>query len=212
MKIKFGKDFPIYADKHNLNNQPVPLGPNNPDQRNMNQVIVQSNKITNKQAIEMVRKQTRDIVIKKYHEFNNKYKVRENRGELATISNIVKLKSGNSGNGNQNPMNDCLNFLRNLKPKLTNIENGLKQEIEECGSKNKTALEKCEEVIKIKDDEDMRLLMMKKATEDYIAFLKKAYEKRLVSFHDVVDQIRELSRQMFSIDYLRTQRKKENYF
>ena len=212
MKKRFVNSFPIYAEKQNANTQPIPPGPNNPDQRKMNQVIVESSKMTNKQAIEMLRKQTRDIVIKKYHEFNNKYKVRENRGELGTISNIVKLKSGNSGNGNQNPMNDSLNFLRNLKPKLTNIENGLKQEIEECGSKNKTALEKCEEVIKIKDDEDMRLLMMKKATEDYIAFLKKAYEKRLVSFHDVVDQIRELSRQMFSIDYLRTQRKKENYF
>ena len=80
----------------------------------MNQVIVESSKMTNKQAIEMLRKQTRDIVIKKYHEFNNKYKVRENRGELDTISNIVKLKSGNSGNGNQNPLNNSLNFLRNL--------------------------------------------------------------------------------------------------
>lgn len=214
MKIKFGKDFPIYQEKSNTNTQPIPPGPNNPDQKRMNQVIVQSSKITNKQAIEMLRKQTRDIVIKKYYEFNNKYKVRENRDELGTISNIVKLKAGNSGNQNQNqnPMNDSLNFLKNLKPRLTDIENGLKQEIEESGSKNKTVLEKCDEVIKIKDDEDMRLLMMKKAIEDYLAYLKKGFEKNLVSFRDMADKTRELSRQMFSIDYLRTQIKKEKYF
>ena len=211
MKIKFSNSFPIYAEKSNVNTQPVPPGPNNPDQKRMNQVIVESSKMTNKQAIEMLRNQTRDIVIKKYYEFNNKYKVRENHRELGTINNIVRLKSGNSGNGNQNPMNDSLNFLKNLKPRLIDIENGLKQEIEEYGSKPRTALEKCDEVIKIKDDEDMRLLMMKKAIEDYLVCLKKGFEKKLVSFQDMVNQTRELSRQMFSIDYLRTQRKKEGY-
>ena len=215
LKIKFSDSFPIYAEKANANNQlPPPPGPNNPDQKRMNQVIVESNKMTNKQAIEMLRKETRDIVLKKYREFNSNYKVRENYGELGTINNIIRLKAGNSGNGNgnQNPMNDSLIFLRNLKPRLTDIENGLKQEMEEYGSKNKTTLEKCDEVIKIKDDEDMRLLMMKKAIEDYLVCLKKGFERRLVSFHDMVNQTRELSRQMFSIDYLRTQRKKENYF
>ena len=108
-------------------------------------------------------------------------------------------------------MNDSLNFLKNLKQRLIDIENGLKQEIEEYGSKPRTALEKCDEVIKIKDDEDMRLLMMKKAIEDYLVCLKKGFEKKLVSFQDMVNQTRELSRQMFSIDYLRTQRKKEGY-
>jgi hypothetical protein len=211
MKIKFSNSFPIYAEKSNVNTQPVPPGPNNPDQKRMNQVIVESSKMTNKQAIEMLRNQTRDIVIKKYYEFNNKYKVRENHRELGTINNIVRLKSGNSGNGSQNPMNDSLNFLKNLKPRLIDIENGLKQEIEEYGSKPRTALEKCDEVIKIKDDEDMRLLMMKKAIEDYLVCLKKGFERKLVSFQDMVNQTRELSRQMFSIDYLRTQRKKEGY-
>ena len=36
----------------------------------------------------------------------------------------------------------------------------------------------------------------------------KGYEKKLVSFNDMVNQTRELSREIFSIDYLRTQRKK----
>ena len=212
LRIKFGKTFPIYLDKSNGSNQMIPFGPNNPDLRYMIQVIVESNKMTNRQALEMLRKQTRDIVLKKYYEFNNKYKVRENCNELGTINNIIRLKAGNSGNGNQNPMNNNLNFLKSLMPKLIDIENGLKQEIEGYGANNKTPLEKCDEVIKIKDDEDMRLLMMKKAIEDYLICLKKGFEKRLVSFQDMVEQTRELSRQLFSIDYLRTQRKKESYF
>ena len=71
-------------------------------------------------------------------------------------------------------------------------------------------LKKCDELIKIKDDEDMRLLIMKKVLEDYLVYLKKGYEKKLVSFNDMVNQTRELSREIFSIDYLRKQRK--NYY
>ena len=189
-----------------------PFSPANPDLRKANQVIVESNKMTNKQALNLAKQQTRDIVLKKYQEFKNKYKVTENYYELNTINNIVKLKAGNNANGNENPMIDSLNYLKGIKQKLIDIENGLNQEMQNCGSQKKTPLEKCDELIKIKDDEDMRLLMMKKAIEDYLVCLKKGFERRVVSFQDMVNQTRELSREIFSIDYLRTQRKNSNYF
>ena len=105
-------------------------------------------------------------------------------------------------------MIESRNVLNNIKQRLINIENDLNYEIQTIGNSNKTALEKCDELIKIKDDEDMRLLIMKKVLEDYLVYLKKGYEKKLVSFNDMVNQTRELSREIFSIDYLRTQRKK----
>ena len=212
LKKKFSKDFPIFLDKNSVNNQMPPFSPANPDLRKANQVIVESNKMTNKQALNLAKQQTRDIVLKKYQEFKNKYKVTENYYELNTINNIVKLKAGNNANGNENPMIDSLNYLKGIKQKLIDIENGLNQEMQNCGSQKKTPLEKCDELIKIKDDEDMRLLMMKKAIEDYLVCLKKGFERRVVSFQDMVNQTRELSREIFSIDYLRTQRKNSNYF
>jgi hypothetical protein len=212
LKKKFSKDFPIFLDKNSANNQMPPFSPANPDLRKANQVIVESNRMTNKQALNLAKQQTRDIVLKKYQEFKNKYKVTENYYELNTINNIVKLKAGNNANGNENPMIDSLNYLKGIKQKLIDIENGLNQEMQNCGSQKKTPLEKCDDLIKIKDDEDMRLLMMKKAIEDYLVCLKKGFERRVVSFQDMVNQTRELSREIFSIDYLRTQRKNSNYF
>ena len=210
LKIKFGKDFPIYSDKNSNSNQNPPFGPNNPDIRKMNEVIIESEKMTNKQVLELVRKQTKDIVLRKYYDTKEKYKLNENYKELRTINDIFKLKAGNSLNGNEHPMNESLNVLKNIKQRLSYIENGLNQEMQNYGV-NKTTLEKCDELIKIKDDEDMRLLMMKKTIEDYLAYLKKGYERKVVSFNDMVYQTRALSRELFTIDYLRSQRKFQNY-
>ena len=210
LKIKFGKDFPIYSDKNSNSNQNPPFGPNNPDIRKMNEVIIESEKMTNKQVLELVRKQTKDIVLRKYYDTKEKYKLNENYKELRTINDIFKLKAGNSLNGNEHPMNESLNVLKNIKQRLSYIENGLNQEMQNYGV-NKTTLEKCDELIKIKDDEDMRLLMMKKTIEDYLAYLKKGYERKVVSFNDMVYQTRALSRELFTIDYLRSQRKFQSY-
>jgi hypothetical protein len=212
LKEQFSKTFPIFQEKNNANNQIPPFSPANPDFRKANQVIVESNKMTNKQALNLAKQQTRDIVLKKYQEFKNRYKVSENYYELNTINNIVKLKAGNSSNGNENPLIESLNYLNGIKQKLIEIEKGLNQEIQNFGSQKKTPLEKCDDLIKIKDEEDMRLLTMKKAIEDYLVCLKKGFEKKLVSFQDMVNQTRELSRQMFSIDYLRAQRKNQMNF
>ena len=62
-------------------------------------------------------------------------------------------------------------------------------------------------MIKIKDDEDMKFLVMKKTIEDYLIYLKRGYERKLISFDVMVNQTRALSREIFTIDYLRTQRK-----
>ena len=210
LKKKFGNDFPIYSDKNSNSNQAPPFGPNNPDIRKMNEVIIESEKLTNKQVVELIRKQTRDIVLRKYNDTKGKYKLNENYKELKTINDIFKLKAGNSLNGNEHPMNESLNFLKNIKQKLSSIENGLNQEMQNYNN-NKTTLEKCDELIKIKDDEDMKLLMMKKTIEDYLAYLKKGYERKVVSFNDMVYQTRALSREMFTIDYLRAQRKFQTY-
>ena len=174
----------------------------------MTQVIVESDKMTKRQVLELVRKQVKDDIIRKYKEFNNKYQLSQSYNELKTINDITNLQAGNSLNGNKHPMIESRNVLNNIKQRLINIENDLNYEIQTIGNSNKTALEKCDELIKIKDDEDMRLLIMKKVLEDYLVYLKKGYEKKLVSFNDMVNQTRELSREIFSIDYLRTQRKK----
>ena len=206
LKIRFSKVFPIYSDK-TANNQIPSIGPNNPDFRKMNEIIVESDKMTNKQVYDLVKKQAKDAVISKYNKYKTQYKIDQKYKELKTINEIVRLKAGNSLNGNEHPMNESVNVLKNIKQRLIEIENDLNKEIENSKNINKTTLEKCDELIKVKDDEDMKFLVMKKTIEDYLIYLKRGYERKLISFDVMVNQTRALSREIFTIDYLRTQRK-----
>ena len=115
----------------------------------MNEVIVESDKMTNKQVYELIKKQAKDAVFSKYQQFNSKYKLSQNYKELKTINDITRLKAGNSLNGNEHPMNESLNRLKDIKRKLSDIEYNLNQEINNYGNINKTTLEKCEELIKV---------------------------------------------------------------
>ena len=207
LKYKFSNQFPIYANKSSNNQKKENFGPNNPELRKMSEVIVESEKMTNKQVYELIKKQARDAVLSKYNKFNSQYKLTQNYKELKTINDISRLKSGNSLNGNEHPMNKNLIVLKNIRQRLYDIENNLKQEIQNSGNSNKTVLDQCDELIKIKDDEDMKLIMMKKVIEEYLIYLKRGYERKIVSFDDMVNKTRALSRELFTIDYLRSQRK-----
>ena len=207
LKIQFSKIFPIYADKTDKSNQMPKFGPENPDFRTMNEVIVESETLTDKQVYELVKKQTKEAILNKYQKFKTQYRVAENYKELKTINDITKLKAGNALNGCEHPMVESLNKLKDIKYRLNGIEDRLNQEIKNTSNINKTPLEKCEDLIKIKDEEDLKLLVMKKTIEDLLIYLKKGYERKIVSFDDMVNQTRALSRELFSIDYLRSQRK-----
>ena len=209
IQSRFMQNFPIYLDKNSNQVQEV-FDKANPDFRRMSEVILKSDKMTDNQVLNLIRSQTKDFVKSKYNSFNSKYNIVKNHKELKTINDITRLMSGNKLNGNEHPMNESLNTLKNIKRQLTDIENNLMQEIQNSSNQNKTTLEKCEELIKVKDEEDMKYVMMKKTIEDYLAYLKKGYEKKLVSFDEMVSQTRALSREIFSIDYLRKQRKLYN--
>ena len=210
LKNRFSKVFPIYADKSNNSNQMITVCSAAPDFSKMNEIIVESDKMTNKQVYQLIKKQAKEAVLSKYNKFNTQYKLSQNYKELKVINDITKLKSGNSLNGNEHPMNESLILLKQLKQRLNDIENGLIQEINNSGNINKTTLEKCDDLVRIKDEEDMRLLLMKKTIEDLLIYLKRGYERKIVSFDDMVNQTRSLSRELFSIDYLRAQRKLNN--
>ena len=209
IQSSFAHNFPIFSDK-NSNQIHEIFCKANPDFKRMNEVIVKSEKITDKQVEDLVRNQAKECVKNKLNSFNSKYNIDKNYKELKTINDITKLNAGNSLNGNEHPMNESLNVLKGIKQQLADIENGLNKEIQYSSSQNKTTLEKCEELIKVNDGEDMKFVIMKKTIEDYLAYLKKGYEKKLVSFDEILSQTRALSREIFSIDYLRKQRKLYN--
>ena len=107
--------------------------------------------------------------------------------------------------------------LNNIQKKLNLMENRLIQENFIIKKNNeKIIFDKCNELIKIKNEKILEYNVKLKALEDYLVYLKKAYEKKRVSFKDMVQQTRLLSREIFNIEYLckkeiRKKYQKKNY-
>ena len=203
IRNEFNQDFPVYRDNKSTKRQIY--GKNNIDKNRVNEIIIKLDTFNDKQFLNYMRKQVKDVLRAKYYDFKEKYKVELNHKELKKMNDIAKMKAGKSDNNN--PMNQELEKLRSIKSQLNQIENNLQNQCEQMKNNNKNAFDKCEELIKIKDEKDMEYAVMKKTIEDYLVYLRKAYEKRIIDFHEMVDQTRLLSREIFSIDYLRKQRK-----
>ena len=208
---EFNSDFPIYKDNKDTRPEPEIIGRNNIDKKSYNEVIIVSDTFTDEQFMNFMKNQVKDILRAKMIDFSQKYKVEKNYADLQKMNEIAKINNvHNNSDISKNPMNVRLENLKNVKLKLNQMENRLEQEIQQCLNNTKTPLEKCNDFITIKDEKDMEYVVMKKTIEDYLVYLKKGYEKKVVSFNDMVNLTRNLSRELFSIDYLRKQRK--NYY
>ena len=54
----------------------------------------------------------------------------------------------------------------------------------------------------------MEYLIKIKVMEDYLVYLKKTYEKKIVSFNDMINLTRSFSRQIFNMNYMRSKFKR----
>ncbi len=211
----FNKDFPIY--KENKKNAPSYgaqdiYGKYNINKNTANEVIIESDSFTDEQFLNFIRTQVKDKVREKYDKFNKKFNFEQNHKELENLNGMLKMKSGsNNSNINNSPLVQEMEKLKQIKDDISSIENNLQQEIHHLQNENKSALEKCDELIKIRDQKDMEYVVMKKTIEDYLVFLKKGFEKKAVSLEDMINKTSSLSMELFSIDYLRKQRK-NNYY
>ena len=202
---EFNKEFPIYREKEGKEIERY--GINNINPKEVHEIILKSDNFTNKTFLQFMKKQVRDILEAKYYDFSQKFKIEENNKQLKAINNNLKIKSGKS-DIESNPMKQELEKLKKIKEQLEQIERNLQNECNQMNSQNRTAFDKCESIIKIKDGKDMEYAVMEKTIEDYLVYLRKGYEKKAINFYDTVNQTRMLSRELFSILYLRSQKKK----
>ena len=72
------------------------------------------------------------------------------------------------------------NRLIKIKAQLNDIERNINDEIIEIKeNNNKSILERTNEFIRINNEKKMKYIIMKKALEDYMAFLRKGFEKKI---------------------------------
>ena len=98
--------------------------------------------------------------------------------------------------------------LKNIKYKLQEIEKGVEQEYKNYQNNTKTFFDKCDEIVTLPNPKDMEYLIKIKVMEDYLVYLKKAYEKKIVSFNDMINLTRSFSRQIFNMNYMRSKFKR----
>ena len=195
--FSYNKNFQLYED-NNFNN-------NKNNQKN-NYYINNKRDFDDKSLIDFMRNQVKDTLRAKYMDFNEKYNLRKNYNELKTLNNSVQKKiEKNKSNPDGNQLEKEMGKLKKIKNKLNLIEKQLIQENKRTKNKSKSVLDKCDEYIKIKNERYLELTVMKKTIEDYLVYLRKGYEKKIVSFQDMIDKTRILSREIFNIDYLRKQ-------
>jgi hypothetical protein len=197
LKNQFNKTFPVY--RSTTTNLYVVPGKNNIDKNLLQQVIIKSEKFTDTQLLNFMRKQVKNIIKNKHSDLNNKYKTPQYYYDLRQM----KMELDSSSNYGNNPMSQQVESLKQIKEELNQIENSIQVDIQNIENANGNVLMQCDELVKVKNERDLEFLVKRKILEDYLVFLKKGYEKKVVSLDEMLEQTRTLSREIFAIDYLR---------
>ena len=93
--------------------------------------------------------------------------------------------------------------LMQIRANLNKIESSLKYEISEIKYNNckYNIFRKCQKCIKINNKRKMKYIVMKKTLEDNLLFLRKGFERNIISFEKMIEQNRVISREIFYINY-----------
>ena len=168
---------------------------------------------TDKTFLDFIRKQTKDIIQYNYMEFKDKHNFSENIKKLNTLKEGINQRL-NDGNiyGKNDQLKSRLQTLKNIKEKLEVIESNINQEINDLkNNDNKSFFDKFEENVNVKNQKDLEYLAKIKEMEDYLVYLKKGYERKIVSFEDMLNVTRGLSREIFNLNYMRSKIKSQAY-
>jgi len=205
IKNAFNTDFPNFSKKGVK--EPEIFGKNNINKKEVNEIIIKSDKFNDTQFLKFMKKQVKDIVKQEFDKYQKKCNINKDYQDLVTLNNRSKMKSGSTSDINSNPMYKYIEELKAIKQLLNQSEESLKSEIQNLSSSNKSCFEKIDQIITIKDEKYMEYAIKKKAIEDYLIYLKKGYEKKIITFNDMINLTRTMTREVFSLDYLMSQRK-----
>lgn len=226
----FKNDSKCFFDKSNANKIKIPKQPKNNSNHNQRIKDFKSNEKNNfdnikcvklneekkvpffddKSFLEYIRKQTKDIIEYNYVEFTQKYNIKGNLDSLKNLYNNSQKGINNDNLFRKNAqLKSQVQALINIKKQLENIENIVGQELLDCqNNKKKSFFEKCDSIVNIPNKQDMEYLIQIRVMEDYLVYLKKAFEKKLLGFDVLLNLTRSLSREIFKLNYARSNIKK----
>jgi hypothetical protein len=203
LKTKFKNEFPIYREKQNTFGFEL-VEKCTIDWNRVKQVKLVCEKFNDETFLQFMKKQTKDKIRETYFQFSEIFKeIQKDNQNLKNLKNKMNDKMiNNNSQINVEKLKEEKKRLIKIKDQLNDIEGNINDEINEMKENNKKSiLEKTNEFIRINNEHKMKYIVMKKALEDYLAFLRKGFEKKIISLDEMIGQTRMLSRELFNINY-----------
>lgn len=186
---KFNQKFPIFLSKDKIKY----YGPGILDSNNLTKIDLELDNLKEKNDNEYKNK-IKDKIRKLLEE--KLFEIQTTHSQLDGL----KMKINKQ-------INDYLSKGRNdelekINTKMLELKSKLENDIQNLQYKgNDNILEKCEEVVKIKDKEKYKYIVMRKTVVDFLKYIKKAVEKNIMPFNKGLEETRRLTKELFYINY-----------
>lgn len=194
LRINFAKDFPLFKSKNPIDY----FGPCNLNTQQSTLVDVKLEDLKGNYNIHHLRKKVKNKILKLIND--KSFEMQKTLSNLESVEK--KIEEINIEDNQKNEQ------IEDIIIKLKEMESKLEFEVKEMTSNNKDYLDKYKDVIKIYDKEKFKYKVMQRTIEDYFLYLKKAMEKKIISFTEARDKIRVLSKELFYIMYCIDKRNK----
>ena len=194
---KFLCDFPLYKteDKQEF------IGPCFLDTNNSSLINLKDDDLKPLLSLNELRKNVTEKILKIMN--NKALEIQTASSELEKIEKNIDQQISNSYN--EEKSRDIIE-LENIVSNLKKIEYKLENEVNDLKHYNKSILEYCKDVVRIKDEKRYKFTVMKKTIEVYLFYIKKGLENKLIKFEESLKITRKLTKELFFINYIIEQR------
>ena len=186
---KFNQKFPIYSGKDKIKY----YGPGILELNNSSKIVIHMgdlNEVNNNDY----KKKLKDKIRKNLEE--KLFEIQTTHSQLDGLKIKINKEINNYISKETNDELDKINI------KMIELKSKLESDIQNLLYKgNNNILEKCEEVVEIKNKEKYKYIVMRKTVDDFLKYIKKAVEKNIISFSKGVEETRRLTQELFYINY-----------
>jgi hypothetical protein len=189
---KFTQKFPLFKNQQKIEY----CGPCILDEKSSTLIELKPDDLKEIKRSDEDRKRLKDKILKNLED--KLFEIQSTQSQLESIKNEINTSINNyiSKTSAKNELEEMNQKLCELKLKLENDVQKLKY------NKNIGILDKCEEIVEIKNKEKFKYTIMKKGIEDFLIYINKAFEKKIITFRQAIDETRKLSKELFYISYL----------
>ena len=190
---KFNQKFPLFKAKV----KPEFYGPCHLDISTCTKIEIKPDDIKEINKLDNDKKKIKDKIMKTLEK--KVYEIQSTQSQLDILKNRINTKINNYISKNKS--DELEKMIKNMVELQYKIEQDIQRLKYQKNNENNNILQKCEEVVEIKDKEKFRYQVMMKSAEDFLLFIKKGFERNIIPFNKGVDEIRRISKELFFINY-----------